>query len=367
MDKPLSFMQRAMHLAEQARGKCSPNPFVGAVLVKNGKVIGEGFTQAYGLDHAEVQAIKDCSVSCSGADMYVTLEPCSHYGKTPPCAQAIIDSGIKAVCIGIEDPNPLVSGKGIRMLSEAGIAVQTGLLAEQVARQLEYYLTYITKHRPFVFLKSAQSLDGRIAASDGSARWISCEASRQRSHELRQEADAVLTGIGTVLSDDPMLNVRLETPYKQPLRVVLDSHLRLPLQSALVRTAKDLRTLVFTSKSINDPVKITTLSDFGVELCQVDETASGLDLHQVLTELKSRQIQVVMVEAGSAVNTSFLSARLVDKLIIFQAPLLLGGNRFAWNGIGVDNISQALKLAEVQSEPCGTDTLITAYPVDSES
>jgi diaminohydroxyphosphoribosylaminopyrimidine deaminase/5-amino-6-(5-phosphoribosylamino)uracil reductase len=352
-----------MQLAEQARGKCSPNPFVGAVIVKQDKIIGEGYTQAYGSDHAEVQAIKNCSKNCSGADMYVTLEPCSHYGKTPPCALAIIDSGIKQVYIGIKDPNPLVSGQGINLLSAAGIAVKTGLLADLITRQLEYYLTYITQNRPFIFLKSALSLDGRIAAQDGSARWISCEASRARTHELRREADAVLTGIGTVLSDDPMLNVRLSDPGKQPLRVVLDSQLRIPLKSALVSSARDFKTLVFTSMQTHDKAKISALAAAGVEVCPVGKTSSGLDLHQVLAELKSRQIQVVMLEAGSAVNTSFLAARLVDKLFLFQAPLLLGGERLAWNRIGVDNIAQALKLAEVTSEPCGTDTLISAYPV----
>ncbi len=361
MDKHLIYMQRAMELAEQARGKCSPNPFVGAVIVKDNRIIGEGYTLSYGSDHAEVQAIKHCRESCKGAEIYVTLEPCSHVGKTPPCAKAIIASGIKAVYIGISDPNPLVAGKGIQMLKEAGIWVETGFLADKITRQLEYYLTYVTRHRPFVILKTAVSLDGRIAAPDCSSRWITCEQSRQKVHEMRQEADAVITGIGTVLKDDPLLNVRLENPYKQPLRVILDTNLALPLDSRIALSATELKTLVFTGKLTSTSAREEQLNALGIEVCRVNSDGSWLNPAEVLAELYKRKIQVVMIEAGSRVNTCFLQARLADKLAMFIAPKLLGGNNLAWNDISVDNLGQALNLKDIEYCPSGTDILLTAY------
>jgi diaminohydroxyphosphoribosylaminopyrimidine deaminase/5-amino-6-(5-phosphoribosylamino)uracil reductase len=361
MDKHLFHMQRAVELAEQARCKCSPNPFVGAAIVKNGIIIGEGFTQAYGSDHAEVQAIVNCTEDCRNAEMYVTLEPCSHYGKTPPCAKAIIESGIKAVYIGIQDPNPLVSGKGIKMLLEAGILVETGFLADIITKQLEYYLTYITKQRPFVILKTAVSLDGRIAAADGSAKWITCEESRKRVHELRQEADAVLTGIGTVLKDDPMLNVRLENPLKQPLRIILDTMLLLPVDSRIAQSAKEQQTLVFTGKQAADTIKEEQLKALGVEVCRLDSDEGMLEIREVLAELYKRKIQLVMVEAGTRVNSSFLKAGLVDKLVMFIAPKLLGGDKLAWQEIGIGHIEQALNLQDIEYGRSGIDLLLTGY------
>jgi diaminohydroxyphosphoribosylaminopyrimidine deaminase / 5-amino-6-(5-phosphoribosylamino)uracil reductase len=361
MDKHLSYMQRAVDLAEKARGKCSPNPFVGAVIVKNGRVIGEGWTQSYGSDHAEVQAIKNCSEPCNDADIYVTLEPCSHYGKTPPCAKAIIENGIKSVYIGIPDPNTLVSGQGIAMLSEAGIQVNTGFLADIITKQLEHYLTWITKQRPFVILKTAVSLDGRIAAEDGSSKWITCEESRKRVHELRQEADAVLTGIGTVLKDDPLLNVRLKNPHKQPLRIILDTNLSIPLQSKIALTAAEYKTLVFTGKDTSNPAKEEKLNELGVEICRIDSDGCKLDLQQLLAELYNRKIQLVMVEAGTKLNSSFLKAGLVDKLYMFIAPKLLGGSHLAWQDIGIGNIEQSLNLKGVEYTSVGTDILLTAY------
>jgi diaminohydroxyphosphoribosylaminopyrimidine deaminase / 5-amino-6-(5-phosphoribosylamino)uracil reductase len=361
MNKHLIFMQRAIELAENARGKCSPNPFVGAVIVNNDRIIGEGWTKAYGADHAEVQAIKNCQASCTGASLYVTLEPCSHYGKTPPCAKAIIESGIKSVYIGIQDPNPLVAGQGIRLLQTAGIQVESGFLADVITRQLEYYLTYISKQRPFVMLKTAVSLDGRIAAPDGSSRWISCAESRQKTHELRQEADAVLTGIGTVLNDDPMLNVRLENPYKQPLRVILDTHLKIPLDSRIVRSARELKTLIFTGPDPCETGKEKSLTELGADVCRLETDSDYLDLNQVLSELYNRKIQVVLVEAGSRLNTSFWRAGLVNKLVMFIAPKLLGGEHLAWQDIGLDNIEQALNLRDLETRQVGTDIMLTGY------
>ncbi len=361
MNNRLRFMQRAVELAEQARGRTSPNPNVGAVIVKDGAIIGEGWTQPYGFDHAEVQAIKNCSRSCQGAELYVTLEPCSHYGKTPPCADAIIAAGIKSVFIGIIDPNPLVVGKGIEKLKTAGIKVETGLMADVITSQLEAYLVYISKNRPFVFLKSALSLDGRIAAEDGSSRWISCEESRLQTHILRQEADAVLTGAGTIIKDDPLLNVRLPNPLKQPLRVVLDTFLQILPTARLVQTACDVPTLIFTSGDVSKPELEAELKAKGIELCHIGETNGLLSLEEVLAELHRRRITLLMLEAGPTLNTSFLRAGLVDKLYLFYAPLLLGGSRLAWNELDISNIGQALSLHDMQFNPVGKDLLITAY------
>jgi len=361
MDKHIVFMQRAIALAGEARGKCSPNPFVGAVIVKNNRVIGEGRTQACGSDHAEVQAIKSCSESCTDAEIYVTLEPCSHYGKTPPCAKAIIESGIKAVYMGIQDPNFLVSGNGIQMLRDAGIKVETGLCAAEITLQLESYLTYITKFRPFVILKTAVSLDGRIAAEDGTSRWISCEESRQKTHELRQEADAVMTGIGTIRKDNPLLNVRLENPHKQPLRVILDARYNLSLDSQIARTAHEYKTLVFTGSPYADSAREAQLKALDIEVCRIYSASSKLHLPTVLNELYKRKVTSVLVEAGSQINTSFLQAGLVDKLIMFIAPKLLGGEHLAWGKIGIDNIGQAWNLKQLDIEKVGSDIMLTGY------
>ncbi len=362
MDKTTLYMRRAIELAEQARGKCSPNPFVGAVIVKDGKIVGEGFTQKYGFDHAEVQAIKQAGKQCRNAEIYVTLEPCAHYGKTPPCAKAIIESGIKKVYYGIDDPNPLVAGKGRQMLTESGIIVEYGFCAEEITHQLEYYLTYITKQRPFVFLKTAITLDGRIAAMDGTSRWISCEASRNRTHELRQEADAVLTGIGTVLKDNPLLNVRLDNPYKQPVRVILDAKLSIPLIAKIVQTASEHKTLIFTSSTTKNIRKEKALTELGLEICRLKSCKGYLDLNLVMQELYNRKIGVVMIEAGARVNSSFLKAGLVDKIYAFLAPKLLGGAYTALHDIGIESIDKAIDLQNMQIEQIDKDILITAYP-----
>ena len=238
----LKYLKQAIELAENARGKCSPNPFVGCVIVKDEKILGEGFTQPWGKDHAEVQALKQAGIKAKGSDMYVTLEPCSHYGKTPPCAKAIIKAGVKRVFIGIKDPNPQVSGKGIAMLEEAGVEVKHNLMTSEIRHQLEYFLTYIQNDRPFVFIKSAVSLDGKIADDFGNSKWITNAKSRARVHQLRAEADAVITGVATVNKDDAMLNVRLAGyEDRNPLRIVLDHDLEINLETKLVKSSPEIK------------------------------------------------------------------------------------------------------------------------------
>lgn len=355
-------MSMAMEMAENARGKCSPNPFVGAILVKADKVIGQGWTREYGGDHAEVQAIKNAAESTVGAELYVTLEPCAHYGKTPPCANAIIAAGITKVYAGITDPNPLVNGKGFEMLRAAGIEVQTGILEPQITRQLEYFLTLINRKRPFIILKTAQTLDGRIAAADGSSRWITCEASRKFVHTLRQEVDVVLTGIGTVLKDDPLLNVRLGNTVKQPVRAILDTQLRMPVNSQIVQTAKTQKTLIYTSLTAANTDRAAILTGRGIEIIPISCTPDGISLSEVLADLGARKFYAVLVEAGSRLTSTLLRAGLADKLVTFIAPLLLGGEHTTTQNLGIENIQAALKLTSLEVVSCGQDILITSYP-----
>ncbi|MDD4148197.1 MAG: bifunctional diaminohydroxyphosphoribosylaminopyrimidine deaminase/5-amino-6-(5-phosphoribosylamino)uracil reductase RibD, partial [Candidatus Cloacimonetes bacterium] len=237
MDK--YYMKLAIRKAEESRGKCSPNPFVGAIIVKDGKTVGEGSTMPYGKDHAEIVAIREAGEQAKGATMYVSLEPCCHTGKTPPCTEAIIASGIKRVVVGIVDPNPLMCGKGIERLKNTGIEVEYGFFEESINEQLEYYLCYMNKKRPFVIWKTALSLDGKFAASDGSSRWITNPASRRQVHKVRSEVEVVMAGINSVSKDNAMLNVRGMRKVKQPLRVVLDPYLDIREDSILAKSAKE--------------------------------------------------------------------------------------------------------------------------------
>lgn len=357
------YMNLAIQNAEKARGKCSPNPYVGAVIVKNGKVISTGWTQSYGEDHAEVQAIKKAGKAARGADIYVTLEPCSHYGKTPPCALAVIKAGIKRVFVGIEDPNPLVSGKGMDMLKNAGIGVQQGLLKDKITRQLEEYLCYIKAKRPFVTLKTALSLDGKFAASDGSSRWITGEKTRRYVHKLRSEHDVILTGIKTVLVDDPLLNVRLPGKPKQPLRAVLDPLLQIPVVSKLVQSAPQSPVLVFCSIELPDSDKTKKLEEMGVQLCRLAIRDGLFEPADVLNELYNRKHYSVMLETGSLLAESFLRAGLVDKLRFFYGPLLIGGENSPFPTLGVENMANAIKLKDITLRRFEDDIMLTAYPV----
>ena len=358
----LGFMKRALRLAENARGLCSPNPFVGAVLVKKGKVIGEGWTQEYGSDHAEIQALKMAGENARGAEMYVTLEPCSHQGKTPPCTKAIIAAGIKRVFIGILDPNPLVNGRGVSRLREAGIEVVIGFMAPKIETQLESYLCRVLKKRPFVIWKAALSLDGKYAAQDGSSRWISGEISRKRVHRLREASYVVLTGIGTVLADDPMLNVRLPKSRHQPLRCVLDPGLRLPLDSKLAKTAQNIPTSVFCINGMENTEKALTLKKLGLKVFPVTVGDVGLDLNQVLQQLFELGHSQVFLESGSNLASSFFAQGLVDKIHIFLAPKLIGGERGILSELDLPNISQAISLRKLSTRKSGEDIEIIAYP-----
>ena len=277
-------MELAIELAEQGRGKTSPNPFVGAVVVKEGKVIGTGFTKPYGDDHAEVQALKNCIESPQGADLYVTLEPCSHYGKTPPCAEAIIKAGIKNVYAGIRDPNPKVDGNGFETLRQANVNVEYPFCENIISKQLEYYLHWVVTGKPFVILKNAVSLDGKIAANNGSSKWITNELSRNKVHQLRHEVDAVVTTINTVKQDNPILNVRLDEVYKHPIRVILDPHIEIDPNSNICKTASEYQTIIFYDNKMKLEAKHCELAKQS-SLLPVNCEASLLDFDEILTAL----------------------------------------------------------------------------------
>lgn len=359
---PQIFMNRALKAAEKARGTCSPNPFVGAVIVKNSSIIAEGWTQKYGGDHAEIQALAKAGEKARGADLYVTLEPCSHFGKTPPCTQAIIAAGISRVFLGILDPNPLVHGKGVLHLQEAGIEVIPGVLATEVTRQLEYHLCRVHNRRPFVIWKAALSLDGKFAAQDGSSRWISGERSREQTQRLRQEADAVLTGIGTVLGDDPLLTVRLKNNLKNPLRVILDPNLKLPPSSQIARGMHSVPTAVFCARGRENTIPAKVLVALGANIYPVTAKGDKLNLKEVLGILYQLGHSLVLLECGSRLASSFFAARLVDKCVIFYGPKLVGGNRAMLTELGLPDISAALALKNLSFKASGEDLQVTGYP-----
>ena len=355
------FLKKAYDLAETSRGKTSPNPFVGCVIVKDGKIVGEGSTQPYGCDHAEIQAIKMAGKNCRNAEMYVTLEPCAHFGKTPPCVDAIKKNGISAVYAGILDPNPLVNGKGFHKLKKAGIHVEYGYWKEKITKQLEYYLTSVKKHRPFIIIKNAVSLDGNIATSASKSKWITSQASRKRVHALRDEVDAVITGINTVLCDDPMLNVRLENKNKDPLRIILDSSLRIPFKSQIVQTAKEIKTMVITSIDTITAPKEEKLKQKGVEILKIDNTKTGLDLLQLIQYLHKKKISSIMIEAGAELSSSFIKSGMVDKYFYFIAPKIIGGNKSVFSEYKINEVEDSIKLKIDSIERYDKDLLIIGY------
>lgn len=363
-------MKKAIREAEKARGLCSPNPFVGAVIAKDDRIIASGHTQAYGSDHAEVQALKKAGKRAKGADLFVTLEPCSHHGKTPPCTDAIIQAGIKRVFFGIRDPNPLVNrdidtpGPGIISMREAGIQVEWGFLKEQISRQLEYFLCRIQKDRPFVILKSALSMDGKYAAADGSSRWISNQSSRIYTHKLRQEVDVMLVGISTVLKDDPLLTVRLPRIKRQPLRAVLDAYLDIPLDSALIKSIDTAPLLVVHSHASDATIqsKAAVLRGLGVRLACVDSQNELLDLRQALGVLHELGYYSVMLESAGPLAAAFINQQLVDKLIIFYGAKLLGGLHSALADLDIANIDSALELQSTEVRDLDGDLMLSAYP-----
>jgi diaminohydroxyphosphoribosylaminopyrimidine deaminase/5-amino-6-(5-phosphoribosylamino)uracil reductase len=362
------FMRRALELAALGRGKTSPNPLVGAVVVKDGVIVGEGYHKKAGTPHAEVIALQEAGARAKGADLYVNLEPCCHYGRTPPCTKAIIEAGVKRVVVACEDPNLLVAGKGIEILRQAGIAVEVGVLEEEARRLNEVFFKFITTRRPFVTLKVAMSLDGKIATFAGDSKWITGEQARCYAHQMRAEHDAVMVGIGTVLTDDPLLTVRLPGESKQPWRLIVDSRLRIPLESRIALTSGKFPTIVATVQHQGSREKKKLLEERGIEVWELPADRGRVDLNALLEELGRKEITSVLLEGGATLNASALEAGVVDKFVIFVAPKIIGGSRAPGpiGGLGVERIEDAWLVSNLEFSRVGEDLMITCYPRKNE-
>lgn len=322
------FMKRAIELAKQGVGWTAPNPLVGAVVVKNGRVIGEGYHRKYGELHAERNALAACTEDPAGAILYVTLEPCCHYGKTPPCTEIIIEKKIAKVVIGSRDPNPKVAGKGARILREHGIEVVEDYMREACDALNPVFFHYITTKTPYVVLKFAMTLDGKIATRTGASKWITGEAARNHVHQLRGRYAGILAGIGTVLADDPMLNCRIDGAH-QPLRIILDSHLRIPMGSRLVRSAKEYPLLIVCNESARDreegASRIQKLEEAGAKVWTLPEKNGHPDLNALMQRLGEEKIDSVLIEGGGTVNEAALKAHIVHHVYAYIAPKIFGG------------------------------------------
>ncbi len=360
--RDIELSRRALDLAAKGIGLVSPNPLVGCVIVSAaGEIAGEGTYIYDNVTHAEVIALEQAGEKARGGTAYVSLEPHSHHGKTSPCTEALINAGIKRVLCPIEDPNPLVSGRGFEALRQAGVEVVTGLLADEAAKQNEKFICWHKKQRPFVHLKLAMSLDGRISVDGSVSTALSGDVATQRVHGFRHEHDAILVGGNTAFVDDPNLTDRSGHPRRRPLvRIVLDNQLRLPRASKLVEKANEIPTVVFTISRNAD--KITSLKDRGVDVVKTE--MGGRDLDGVLAELMKRNIQSVLVEGGCEIAGSFCDARLVDKLTFIAAPIIIGGREApnAIGGPGVNSLSEAMRLTDITVERLGDDIEITGYP-----
>ncbi|AMV72183.1 bifunctional diaminohydroxyphosphoribosylaminopyrimidine deaminase/5-amino-6-(5-phosphoribosylamino)uracil reductase RibD [Desulfuromonas carbonis] len=354
------FMQRALDLARQAEGRTRPNPPVGAVVVRDGAIVGEGFHPRAGDPHAEIFALQAAGPLARGADLYVTLEPCSHTGRTGPCAEAVVAAGIARVFIGSGDPNPLVSGRGINHLRQAGIVVETNILADQCRRLIAPFAKHVTTGLPLVILKSALTLDGCSATVTGDSCWISGPESRAMVHHLRNRVDGIMVGIGTVLQDDPRLTCRLpDGGGRDPLRVIVDSRLQIPETAAVISPALAKGTVVATTAAAPEE-KLQRLQQQGVTILFCDSREGRVDLGDLLQKLGAQGLQSLLVEGGGVLNQSLLGAGLVDRVMVFIAPKLLGGNdgRRMFSGPGVRALADAVTVRDVRVSFYGKDILI---------
>lgn len=348
------FMKRAIELAKQGAGWTAPNPLVGAVVVKNGRVIGEGYHRKYGELHAERNALAACSEDPAGATLYVTLEPCCHYGKTPPCTEIIIEKKIAKVVIGSRDPNPKVAGKGARILREHGIEVVEDYIREACDALNPVFFHYITTKTPYVVLKFAMTLDGKIATRTGASKWITGEAARNHVHQLRGRYAGILAGIGTVLADDPMLNCRIDGAH-QPLRIILDSQLRIPMGSRLVRSAKEYPLLIVCNESNRDreegTSRIQKLEEAGAKVWTLPEKNGHPDLNVLMQRLGEEKIDSVLIEGGGTVNEAALKAHIVHHVYAYIAPKIFGGEDaktpVEGSGIRLPQECAQLRLAKI--------------------
>jgi diaminohydroxyphosphoribosylaminopyrimidine deaminase / 5-amino-6-(5-phosphoribosylamino)uracil reductase len=354
------WMKEVLHLAKKGRGRTSPNPMVGAIIVKGGKVIGRGYHARAGDPHAEILSLQEAGGKAKGGVLYINLEPCTHFGRTPPCAPRVIEAQVKRVVIGMEDPNPKVKGKGIFVLREAGIDVEVGILEKECRRLNEAFCKYIVKKEPFVVLKVASTLDGRIATRRGDSQWITGEAARRFVHQLRDRVDGVLVGIGTILKDDPMLTARVRGGH-DPYRIVLDSRLRIS-EKARVFERSPSRVIIATTRE-GSKEKKKRLERKGVRVLVLDSKEGRVDLKACLKRLGSVGIMTLLVEGGSIVNGSFFDERAVDKFYLFFSPKWMGDPEAPgiFGGQGVRDLAEVTHLRQIHSRRMGEDFLLEGY------
>lgn len=353
------YMRQALDLARRGEGRTAPNPPVGAVVVRGDSVVGRGFHPRAGEPHAEIFALREAGGLAAGSDLYVTLEPCSHYGRTGPCTEAIKKAGVARVFVGVRDPNPQVDGRGLAQLGAAGIKTRCGILEDECRRLIAPFAKMLRTGLPYVILKAAMTLDGQIATSCGDSRWISSEASRQQVHRLRDRVDAVMVGAGTVLKDDPHLTTRLSNGGRDALRVVVDSRLEIPEKARILHLESKAPTLLAVSTHV-PPDRIRRYEKNGVQVLRVCGRQGRIDLELLLRELGKMPVQCILLEGGSRLNGLMLQRRLVDRLMVFVAPRLLGGadGLPLFSGEGVRCMKEALQLEDVRYSFWGPDILI---------
>ena len=356
------FMKRALELARNCSVLTSPNPKVGCVIVRNGQILGEGFTQPAGKNHAEIEALNDAASrgeNSRGATVYITLEPCAHFGRTPPCVDALIKAGVSCVVAALEDPNPLVAGKGFEKLGAAGIRVIRGVMAREAREMNRGFLSRIERGRPWVRMKVAASLDGKTALSSGESQWITSEAAREDGHRWRMRADAVMTGIGTVMKDDPRLDVRLPDVVRQPVRIVVDSQLKTPLDARVLRNGE---TWIFSANA--SPVKIDAMKQKGVQVFSAINDTGRVDLAEMMKTLAEKEINEIHVEAGATLNGALVQAGFVDEMLIYLAPCFLGSGRNMLSLNQIDRLADRIACDFHEIVPVGHDLRILARLTD---
>jgi diaminohydroxyphosphoribosylaminopyrimidine deaminase/5-amino-6-(5-phosphoribosylamino)uracil reductase len=358
MDEKI-YMRRALRLAAKGWGRVSPNPMVGAVVVKRGTIIAEGYHRGAGKKHAEVEALDRAGLKAGGAALYINMEPCVHYGRTPPCVDRIISAGIKKAIIGMEDPNPLVSGKGIAKLEKAGIRTEVGLLQEEAEKLNEIFIKHITTGKPFVTVKAAMSLDGKISTGDGDSRWITGEKARRLVHKIRSGVDGILVGVNTVIKDDPQLTVRYGMRSHQPMKIIVDSKCRIPL-SARVLSENPSNVIVATTSLCK---KCEKLREAGARVLRVRSRGGRVDLAELMRELGSQNVTSVLVEGGGEIIASAVFSGIADRVLFFIAPMIIGGRDALTpvEGKGISRISSAIKVNRMKVRRIGEDILVEGY------
>jgi diaminohydroxyphosphoribosylaminopyrimidine deaminase/5-amino-6-(5-phosphoribosylamino)uracil reductase len=357
------YMERAIEISKKAVGFVNPNPLVGAVIVKDNRIIGEGYHEYFGGPHAEVNAFKNAKEDVEGATMYVTLEPCSHYGKTPPCADAIVKSKIAKVVVGMIDPNPQVSGRGIEILRSNGIDVIVGVMDKEIKKTNEIFIKYITQKRPFCIMKTAMTIDGKISTSTGDSKWISNEKSRSYVHELRQNVTGIMVGIGTVLADDPELTTRRQDKIsKNPIRIVIDSKAKIPLESKVLKCDDKTKTIIATTEFAKDS-KVEAIKQKGAVVIVTKSKNGWVNLTELMSLLCEMGIDSILLEGGSTLNYSALQEGIVDKVITFISPKIFGGTtgKTPVGGQGVEHVSDSIVLRDAEVTRFDEDIMIEAY------